>query len=71
MKRIYQFVGQNDISAFQHTVYVCHSFPAKKQMSSDFVVAGTIHSDLRALEEEICHYFHISPPASAGGDARI
>ena len=38
-------------------------------MSSDFVVAVTIHSDLRALEEEICHYFHVSPPASAGGMA--
>ena len=33
MKRpnIYQFVGQNDVSASQHTVYISHSFPAKKQ----------------------------------------
>ena len=33
MKRpnIYQFVGQNNVSASQHTVYVSHSFPAKKQ----------------------------------------
>ena len=39
MKRsnIYQFVGQNDVSASQHTVYVSHSFPAKKLMSSDFM----------------------------------
>ena len=49
MKRpnIYQFVGQNDVSASQHTVYVSHSFPAKKQMSSDFMAAGTIHSGFR------------------------
>ena len=33
MKRpnIYQFVGQNDVSASQHTVYISYSFPAKKQ----------------------------------------
>ena len=49
MKRpnIYQFVGQNDVSASQHTVYVSHSFHAKKQTSSDFMAAGTIHSGFR------------------------
>jgi len=49
MKRpnIYQFVGKNDVSASQHTVYVCHSFPAKKQTSSDFMAAVTIHSGFR------------------------
>ena len=49
MKRpnICQFVEQNDASASQHTVYVSHSFPAKKQMSSDFMAAGTIHSGFR------------------------
>ena len=41
------FFGQNDVSASQHTVYVSHSFPAKKQMSSDFMAAGTIHSGFR------------------------
>ena len=41
---IYQFVRQNDVSASQHTVYVCHSFPAKKQTPSDFMAAGSIHS---------------------------
>ena len=35
------------------------SFPAKKQMSSDFMAAVTILSDFRAQEEEICHYFHL------------
>ena len=44
---IYQFVGQNDVSSSQQTVYVSHSFPAKKQMSSDFMAAGTIHSGFR------------------------
>ena len=49
MKRpnICQFVGQNDVSAPQHTVYVSHSIPAKKQMPSDFMAAGTSPS--------ICH----------------
>ena len=40
---------------------VCHSFPAKKQMSSDFMAAVTIHGDFRAQEEKICHYFHLFP----------
>ena len=47
MKRpnIYQFVGQSDVSASEHTVYVYHSSPAKKKKtSSDFMAAGTIHS---------------------------
>ena len=48
-------------SVFQHTVYVCHSFPAEKQSSSDFMAAVTICSDFRAQEEEICQYFHLSP----------
>ena len=30
-------------------------------MSSDFMAAVTIPSDFWAQEEEICHYFHISP----------
>ena len=31
-------LGQwSNASAFQHTVYVCHCFPAKKQSSSDFM----------------------------------
>ena len=49
------------MSAFQHTVYVCHSFPAKKQLSSDFMAAVTVCSDFRAQEEQINHYFHFSP----------
>ena len=57
MKRpnIYQFAGQNDVSASQHTIYLSHSFPAKKLMSSDFMAADTVCSDFRAQEEEICH----------------
>ena len=50
---------QSNIPAFQHTVQVCHSFPAKKQLSSDFMAAVNISSDFRAQEEEICHYFHL------------
>ena len=52
---------QSNVSAFQHTVQVCHGFPAKKQSSFDFTPAVTIRSDLRAQEEEICHYFHFPP----------
>ena len=49
MKRpnTYQFFGQNDVSASQHTVYVCHSFRAKKQMSSDVMAVCNIHSGFR------------------------
>ena len=36
---------RSDVSALQHTVQVCHSFPAKKQSSSDFMAAVTICSD--------------------------
>ena len=61
MKRpnIYQFVGQNDISSSQYTVYVCQSFPTKKQTSSDFMAAVTIHSGFIRYDEEICHCFHL------------
>ena len=52
---------QSNISAFQHAVWVCHGFPAKKQSSSDFMAAVTICSDFRAEEEEICHNFHHFP----------
>ena len=45
---------------FQHRVQVCHCFPAKKQSSSDFMAAVTIHSDFRAQEKQICHCFHFS-----------
>ena len=52
---------QNKIFAFQYTADVCHSFPANKQSFSDFMAAVTNHSDFRAQEEEICHYFHFPP----------
>ena len=61
---------QSNISAFQHTVWVCNGFPAKKQSSSHFMVAVTIHSDFEAQEEEICHYFQLFPfylPCNNGG----
>ena len=52
---------QRNVSAFQHTVEVSHSFLAKTQTSSDSLAAVTICSDFRAQEEEICHYFHLFP----------
>ena len=54
------FVGRG-MSAFQHTVEVCHSFPVKKQASSDLMAAVTIRSDFRAQEEGICHHFQFFP----------
>ena len=46
---------QSNVSAFQHTIKVCHSLLAKKKLSSDLMAAITIHSDFRAQEEEIHH----------------
>ena len=57
---IWTFVGRVPSLLF-NTVYVCPHFPAKKQSSSDFIAAVTVCSDFGAQEEEICHYFHISP----------
>ena len=37
------------------------SFPAKKQLSSDFIAAVAIRSDFRAQEKKICHCFHLLP----------
>ena len=47
---IWTFVS--NFSAFQHTVYVCHHFPAKKQSSSDFTATITIHSDFGAKKRK-------------------
>ena len=52
---------QSNVSVFQHTVYVCHCFPTKKQQSSDFTAAAVIHSDLGIQENEAYHYFHLFP----------
>ena len=49
---------QTEVSAFQHIVYVCHSFLAEKQSPSDFMATVTIHSDFRDQKEEI---FTVSP----------
>ena len=40
---------------------VCHSFLSKGQVSSNFMTAITICSDLGAQENKICHCFHFSP----------
>ena len=42
---------QSSVSGFQHTAYICHCFPAKKQPSSDLMPAVTIRSDSGAQEE--------------------
>ena len=52
---------QSGVFDFPCTVYICHSFPAEKQPSFNFMAAVTIRSDFRAQEKEICHYFHLFP----------
>ena len=51
---------QSNVSAFQHTVYVCHRFSAKKQMSSDFMAVVIIHRDFKAWEEKSVTTFTFS-----------
>ena len=43
---------QSDVSTYQHAVQICHSFPAKKQSSSDLMAAVTICSEFRAKKRE-------------------
>ena len=52
---------RGDVVAFQQTVEACHGFPAKKQLSSDFIAAVTMHRDFRAQEEEVCYCLHFFP----------
>ena len=52
---------QSDVSAFQYTIWVCHSFPFKEQVSHNFIATVTICSDFGAQENEIFHCFHFSP----------
>ena len=53
---IWTFVGRVMSLLFST---VCHCFPAKKQSSSDFMAAVTIHSDFEAQEEEIRQCFYL------------
>ena len=55
---------QSNVSAFQHTAQVCHTFLAKKQSSSDFMAAVTICTDFGTRQRKsvttlfspfICH----------------
>ena len=55
---------QSDVSA----VWVCHCLCSKKQMSSNFMAAVTIHNDFGAQEEKICHCFHFFPFYLPWGD---
>ena len=58
----YKDLGQqSNVSAFQHTVYVCYRFPAKKQSSSDFMAAVTTCSDFRAKKRKAVTTLTFSP----------
>ena len=44
---------ESNISAFKYTVYVCHSFSSKEQVSFNFMATVTIHSDFGAQENKV------------------
>ena len=54
---------QSNISAFEYSVSIGHSFSSKKQMSFNFMAAVTICNDFGAQENKVCHYFHPAPPS--------
>ena len=58
---IYAFIGRV-MSLLFNILSRFISFPAKKQSSSDYMTAVTIHSDLRAHEEE--ENLSLLPPLS-------
>ena len=66
---------QSNVSALQQTAWVYHSFPVKKQMSSDFMAALTIYSDFRAPRRGNLSLLPSFPPsichAIMGPDAMI
>ena len=43
---------QSNVSAFQYTAYIFHSFPSKEQASFNFLAAVTVHSDFGAQENK-------------------
>ena len=55
------FCQQSDVSAFQYTIQVCHSFFSKKQASFNFLAAVTIHCDFGAQENKSLSLFPLFP----------
>ena len=54
---------ESDTNEWLHftSVYVCHSFSSKEQVSFNFMAAVTICSAFGAQENKICHCFHFFP----------
>ena len=46
---------QSDVFAFKNTALICHIFPSKKQVSSNFMAAVTICSDFGSQEASRLH----------------
>ena len=44
---------QSDVSAFQYAISVCHSFPSKKQTSSNLITAITVGNDFRDKRKSV------------------
>ena len=53
--------SQSDVSAFEYTVWLCHSFPSKEQVSLNFIPAVTVCSDFGTQENKTCRCFHFFP----------
>ena len=58
---IWTFVGTVIFLIFNMPSLCCLGFSSKEQECFNFMAVVTICSDFRAHEEEICHYFHLSP----------
>ena len=47
---------QSDVSAFEYTVEVCHSYSSKEKVSFNFMAAVTVGSDFGAQENKVGHF---------------
>ena len=56
---IWIFVGKV-MSLLYNMLSRLHSFSYKEQVSFNFMIAVTIHSDFGTQENKVCHYFLIS-----------
>ena len=58
---IQTFVGKVTSLLFYYSVYVCHSFSSKEQVSFNFMAAVTLYSNFGAQENKVCHCFYFLP----------
>ena len=58
---IQTFVGRVMSLLFNTLPRLIIAFLPRSKQASDFMAAVTIYSDFKTQEEEIGHYFHLSP----------